>query len=241
MATISERRAILEDKQKRELQTLEREGQILDLLPPSLPIPLLSNISVKRGNTAWVSFREPSYGETGPSGAEILTALEAHGLTYCPLALFKPRSWRAGAWPKATGYPYGAPSSATDIGRSSYEIVDEHDLAPLYVRSEQYTGAKAIAFYQAGDWQLQVCVPVKGAMVGARRVETRGDWHYERGSARVHFPQHWHALGNAAATIHSAKGYVDTEKGLSGVIYWTPTGSGDMSPAEMLREMESQP
>ncbi len=225
---IKNKRAALEARHRAEVERLNKEEDILCRLPQHLPAPTIANI---KGHTAWVSFPDliafsyrPPAGEY--TGADMLNELEKHhNVEWLTLGLFKPKGYAAS--PHAKGrYPYG------------YEIESEEDIAPLYVQPEQHSAGKAVAHYQVGPWHLRVAVPCNKARLSAKRIESRGNWRFERGSGRVHFPDSWHSLGNAKALLKAARCSVVTDQGLMGSVYWSLTGDDTLTPAEMLRELE---
>lgn len=212
--------------------------EILSMLPPDLPAPTISNETDKGKPTAWLSFRR-DYGDTRP-GSWFLAQLEAAGFKTLPATLAQYGTWRRS--PK--------PGLQTDLPETSSRdtLTDSEPIAPVWIVPCQHCGPDAIAYYEKDGLTFRVSVPAPSSVgIHARRVETLGDWHYERGSGRLRYPEAWHSVHDADGQpvtqicAHS-RAYVDTEKGVSGAIYFTPfldQVDFPMTGAQFLAALES--
>lgn len=194
------------------------EAIALPMLPPDMPAPTISNGTDKDKPNVWLTFRRP-YGDERP-GSAFLAELESAGFKTLPATLAKYGDWRRTV---KLGLQDQIPETS-----SRSELVDSEPIAPIWVVPCQHCGTDAIGFYEKDGITFRVTVPgPKGVYVHAHRVETHGDWHFERGSAKLRYPDGWHAVTDSSLTpiaqvsIHS-RAYVDTEKGISGAIYFTP-------------------
>lgn len=224
--TIKTELAAMDEHIKKTLREMETRRDVLTTLAATiaeLPPPSISNESDRAffgARGAWLSWSAPYYGETF-TGADILRGLEAAGFAPLPVTLCTWDRYRAQAEP-------GAQSDIPET-KGRYTLTDTTPIAPLWIELNGHTGAEARAFYRAGDRLYKVSVPMPAgiAAVTARRVETRGDWHYDRGSARLSFPSAWHAIGpddgeKVAGLAAQSRAYVDTDQGISGAIYFEP-------------------
>lgn len=247
--TVSDKLAALEAERERFEQQQAAERAILEALPADLPAPTISNTRCNFFGIpgAHLSWGAPYFGETGPSGSEILATLEAIGFEPLPATLCRWDDYR----------PYPEPGAVEDIPEKKrpapawrYTLTDATPIAPLWVipRQHGHGGPDARAYYRHGGriYLVKVAAPPTGG-VYARRVETRGSWYYERGTARLLIPDAWHAIriesGEAVAGISSGSGaWVDTEQGISGAIYFEPyTEQREFpcTPAELLAILEA--
>ena len=219
------------------------EAQILGELPPALPCPGVSNESPRAffGKPgAWVSFYR-HYGEDWRS-SDVLAQFEAGGFQPLAVTLCKWDNYRMTAEP-------GAQDELPDT-KGRYKLTDSVPLAPLWVVPEQHTGTHSSCYYRSpAGLILKVAVPGPAlASIHARRRERPGDWWYESGTGKLHFPQSWHdALraedGQSVATVAAqSRAYVDTQQGLSGAIYFAPhveQAAFPLTPSAMLAILEN--
>lgn len=126
------------------------------------------------------------------------------------------------------------------------KLSDVEPIAPLWVTPCQFTGVEAMAFYRIGDrvYKVTVRAPLQ-VHLSCRRVETPGNWHFE-GPCTVQFPKEWHAIyaqdgTECVANISThTRGFRDTDKGISGAVYWTPNVEQAeflLTPAQMLAQL----
>lgn len=204
---------------------LAYKDRLLRMLPGELPLPSISNIEPPRETSrtqeagrvnAWLSFSQ-SKGR----GSEVLLAMEARGWQTLPATLAKYGMYRRRPM---VGLQQGLPEMA-----HNQHLEDSEPIAPLWVEPCQFTEPSAEAFYQAPDGLVcRVHVPSPRAYVGARRVDFKGGWRYERSSGYVWYPLAWKSVAPAddetplTQVCRHSRGYVDTEQGLSGAIYFTP-------------------
>lgn len=227
------------------VRTLETRRSILLDLPPGMATPTISNTTDTPGAAephGWLSWRGPLryYGAPeGPSGADMLQALEAAGWQPSPLTLCQYGTWRRSVLP-------GLADEVPEVRRRD-TLKDTTPIAPLWIEPNQHTGPEAHAFYRAPGgrlYRLSVAGP-SGAAVYARRKEARGDWHFESGTARPVFPEWWHGAICEVANIGShTRAYVDTPQGVSGAIYFEPHTEQDafpLTPSQLLRLLEARP
>lgn len=241
MATVRDRLAALDTEAEKLQRRLALEREVYSALPPELTAPTVSNEQTKFFDRpgVWLSWSAPLYGEPTISGSDILSALEQAGFTPMPVTVCKWADWRVIA----------EPGAAEDIPDTKHRdtLKDITPAAPLWIVPEQHTGTKACAFYERGGRVFKVSVPGPSrALVTARRKEIHGTWYYERGTARLSFPESWHAVRTAdgesvAGISQHSRAYVDTEQGISGAIYFEPYTEQDafpLTPAGMLRVLE---
>jgi len=230
----------LRAKHERELQAIQAEEAIAALLPASLKLPCISNITDEEGEPhAWLSF-SPEYSADGKQFAlSVFTELEKAGFAPVPASLCKWDNYRRSVSP---GLTTDIPATKRGSFRSNYELKDVTAIAPLWVTPCQYTGVEAKAFYSLNGRIYKVSVKAPLAVhLSCRRSEIRGDWHYE-GPCTVHFPKAWHSVhtpqGESVANISAhAQGYKDTDKGISGNVYWdslTEQQDFPLTPAQFL-------
>jgi hypothetical protein len=239
--TVADKLAEYDAKIEAAVSRLERERDVLRALPADMECPVVSNERGDAGELAawlaWRSYRKFNYSDAATrSGADILAALEGAGWVPLPATLCQYGSWRRSPRPGA------ADDMPATNGRD--ELRDTEPIAPVWLAPNPHTDTEAIAFYRAPDGRLfRVCVEgPAGVYIHARRVEYRGDWHYE-GPARIVFPDWWHAAIADHANIGAhTRGYVDTPQGLSGVVYFQPHGEQTEfpSPATFLRMLEAK-
>lgn len=220
---------------------------ILAELPASLPQPTISNESTRAffGQPgAWVSFSS-HYERDYPKGSEILAAIEAAGFVPMAVTLCKWGDYRRTPEP---GLQSGIPEVKTWGTRMEYKLTDSEAVAPLWLNPNPFTGTEAHAYYRAPSGMV-LKVRVQGPArcnIQARRKEYVGGWYYERGSARLAFPDSWHSVeheGQPVLNVAKNSGaQVDTEQGISGQLYFTPIAHEQaefpMSPAMLLAALE---
>lgn len=204
--------------------------------------PIISNVKAAPQITdehGWLSFRGPSYDPDHKwNPVAILEALEAASWTQCPASLCKWDNYRAAP---ERGLQSEIPETKPGCFGSTYTLGDCSPIAPIWIRPCQHMGPEAVVFMRAPDgrnFRVQVAIrPI--ATIYATQHEYKGGWHYERGTARLHFPEEWHSLTHA--TIHQdSRAWVDTEQGISGAIYFAPHGEQTAWPikaSEFLREL----
>lgn len=219
--------------------------RILSELPAHLPAPTISNEKKAGRLHAWVSWRSMDYAPEGePKPREILAALEAAGFKWLPASLAKYGSYRRSVH---VGLCDELPE---EYSRS--KLQDCEAIAPLWLNASMgggYDSCEALAFYMSPSG-IVLRVSVKGPRVfgaTARRVEYRGDWYYETGSARLRYPEAWHSVTTPSdetpitqIAAHSGA-YRDTEKGVSACLYFTPflePQDFPLSPAQFLARLE---
>lgn len=236
---ISDQLAALEEKKRNAQTRIDWIQRIASELPGTLPSPTISNESERAffdQPGAWVSFSR-SYGETW-KGSEILAQLEGAGFVPIAVTLCK--------WDDYRKHTEPGEQDAIPEKKGRYTLTESAPLAPLWLNPCQHTGTSAYAFYRSpAGLLLKVCVP--GPMqcrISAKRIEPLGTWYYERGTARLHFPQEWHdcmrtEAGETVATIaKDSRAWVDTEQGISGNIYFEPyteQAEFPLTPSAMLR------
>lgn len=247
--TVADKLAALEAKRERFEQQQAAERAILEALPDDLPAPTISNTRCNFFGTpgAFLSWHAPYFGETGPSGSEILATLEAHGFEPLPATLCRWDYYRPNPEP---GAAEDIPETKRPMPALLYTLQDATPIAPLWIIPFQHGHGdpKARAYYRHAGRIYQVTVAAPRAVgVYARRVESRGSWRYERGTARLIIPDAWHAIrtesGEAVAGVSSGSGaWVDTEQGISGAIYFEPYTEQrefPLTPAELLAILEA--
>lgn len=243
--TVDEARAALADELAKVTSRLDVQGALLAQLPADLPAPTLSNEHTHYFGTpaAWLSWSSWP-GAATPGGWTILDAIERAGWQPLPVTLAKWGSWRALPEP---GLLDELPET-----KNRDTLIDVTPIAPLWIEPNQHTGTEARAFYRTPDAGRIVKISVPGpcaARITAQRVEPRGTWYYKHGTARLIFPDAWHAIrtadGNAVAGIAAqSRAYVDTEQGISGAIYfdvYTEQSDFPLTPAAILRQLEGGP
>lgn len=209
---------------------------VLAELPEDMPAPTVSNLHKDAGQeeSAWISFSSPSHDPEGthdPAG--ILRTLEEAGFVSVPTTLVRWGDYRA--------RPY--PGTAEDAPEKRYRetLTDLWPMCPLWVSPCQHTNPAARTFYRSPSGLLLMVSVDLPRVVGvhAKRVEHRGGWRFERGTAKLHHPDAWHHVymgDESVAGLHAkCCAQVDTEHGVSGVIYWESyVDPFPMSPAAML-------
>jgi hypothetical protein len=215
----------LKERHAQEERKLVAELAILELLPDDLPNkPTISNIRHEpKGDDvhAWMSFRGPAYDPGGKyDPVALLESLERAGFELVPATLCKWAGWRRSTWP---GLMEDVPPQKGGLSGSGDELSDADPIAPVWLEPSQHTQTEARMYLRKGGKLFKVSVDVGGIGVrlSARRKETHGDWYFERGSARVSFPEAWHSHPLCGISQHT-RGYVDTEKGISGALYFQP-------------------
>jgi hypothetical protein len=222
----------------RELAEATAEQRICEMLPESIgKAPTISNHKTPdemgRVPAAWLGFRAPSYDPKQIyNPIALVESLEGAGWKLVPATLVRWDNYRPTVEP---GLQNDQPSTK-QVGRAmTYEFRDSWPIAPVWIEANQHTAAEIWAYMTAPDGTLYLThfdlinLPGCHVYLTAKRNEYRGGWSYERGTARLNFPERWH--GHQAATIDvNSRAWVDTEQGLSGTIYFSPHGGQDEWP-----------
>ena len=222
---MTERIEYLKRQMAKETAELAVKISILETLPDSVPEPTISNMKPDATGDqvfAWLSFHAPSY-DPGNTWAPIavLQALEGAGFVQSPASLCKWGNYRRTTWPALVE---DVPEQkAGSFGRPD-ELTDCDPIAPLWIEPQQHGQCEIRLYMRHGQRLYRIRLDGGHiATVGARQIRRMGGWHFEPNTATVRFPEDWHSLPDA--TIHQAtRGYVDTEQGLSGAIYFAPHG-----------------
>lgn len=215
----------LKAKHAKELAEAQAEESIYAMLPEDIAKgPTISNLRAEPPATephGWLKFSSPSYDpENTWNPVAVLESLERAGWTAVPATLCKWDDYRRSAYP-------GLSESIPETKRGSFghtdKLTDSEPIAPLWIEPQQYGRPEAKLFMRAPDGRLfRVLVDIPGvARLEGRRNEYRGGWSYERGSAKVRFPEEWHGHQYCTISTHT-RAWVDTEQGISGAIYFTP-------------------
>ena len=242
MSTIQEKRDHLEKERRK----LGREEQIISMLPPDLPVSPVITIQdadkIAPGG-AWLSFLR-AYGQKFHS-AEILESFERAGWQPLPVTLVKWSEYR----------PCPVPGADEQIPETvpgpfgGYALTWSEPIAPLWVRPQQHGDCEAGAFYRGPDgfvYRIKVPGP-RACGLSAKRVCLLGDWHFDRATARLHYPDGWHSVfvGQTVVAAVSARSgaHVDTPQGMSGAVYFDlyAEQEGDPrcpTPAQLLRAID---
>lgn len=225
-----------------EIERANTELQIAEMLPESLPAPTISNISKKPGEPfAWLSFH-PEYGQDAKVFAlNVLNTLEQNGAEIVPLTLCRWDDWRRSV---AAGLVEEIPATKPGCFGSTYKLNGAEPIAPLWAEPNQHTKQEVRCFYRIGGKLFKITVEAPVAVhLSCRRVEYHGGWSFD-GPATVHFPESWRTLsanGEPVAKISPhTKAFRDTEQGISGAIYWSPTTDQKafpLTPAAMLAQL----
>jgi hypothetical protein len=234
-------RAAMIDRYRRRRADLDAEQSVLESLPPAAFAgryskgPTLSNVNFAGEHTAWLSWGScicPN--PTNAEAVALLAGLEAAGWKPLPLTLAKYGSWRPDV-------RFGLQDDLPETNRHD-KLSDSWPLAPLYITLAQHMAPEANCWYTdpANGWRYKVTVALpeigNRCRLTARREEFAGGWAYERGSARLEFPQEWHDAirtqeGRCVAGIASStRAYQDTEQGLSGALHFEPWEEQDTFP-----------
>ncbi len=240
--THEERLQELNDAHAKAVRQLELRRDVLAMLPDTLPRPTISNEDSSYFGTpaVWLSWRASLYGEQPRVGSDILAALEASGFAPMAVTACKWDDWRVKAEP-------GAQEAIPDT-KGRYTLKDTTPIAPLWIEPNNHTPPEARTYYQKDGRIYLVTVPAPStACLYARRIERLGDWSYESGSARLRYPDEWHAIrqpnGDSVAGISQlSRAYRDTEQGLSGAIYFEPYTEQEafpLTPSALLRVLEA--
>jgi hypothetical protein len=227
MTTVNERIAELE-KPVRDERAMQLE--ILKMLPGDISAPTISNVKDKPHEEAgWLGFSAPSYDPNNTyNPLKILVALEDGGWKLSPATLVRKDNYR----------PSPEPGLIEDIpdeyGR--YKVTETWVICPVWVTPEQHGKPELRCFMTAPNGKVyyvhvDINLPVR---VSARRKDTMGSWHYERGTARIVQPDNWITLfmGDEPIAQRSVMSYavVDTEQGISATIYWEPNDEQEDFP-----------
>jgi len=237
----------LKERHGKEMAKMQREEAIIASLPDDLPmVPTISNIrSTKRKGRlepdAWLSFSAPSYDpDKTYNPVAILTSLERGGFRLQSASLVKWDDYRRTV---EIGLCEDILEEKPGCFGSTYKLNDIDPIAPVWIGPEQYGNAEMVCFMRhiATGEMYRVSIDLPGGVVGlcATRKEFRGGWHYERGTAKLRFPQSWHGLTHCTISQHT-RAYVDTEQGLSGSIYFMPhdeQSNWPLSASEFLTEL----
>lgn len=232
----------LKERHAKEVAELEAREAICALLPESLKLPTISNISDKGSVYAWLSF-SPDYGQDAKAFAvSVFAELEKAGFTPVSASLCQYARYRRSVYPGVTA----AIPEEKKCGFSAMDkLNDVTAIAPIWVVPCQFTGVTAYAFYEREGrvYRVGVKAPLR-AHLSCRRQEYNGGWRFD-GPCTIHFPQAWHSLhtpeGESVANISAhTRGYRDTEQGISGAIYWDSLTEQDafpITPAQMLAQL----
>jgi hypothetical protein len=240
MTTTPNRINELKAKHAAELAELEKREAIYAMLPESIKLPTISNVSDGPVH-AWLSF-SPEYGQDAKAFAlSIFTELEKAGAKPLPASLCQWDSYRRSV---SVGHVDSIPSEKPGYGFTArpQKLNDIDAIAPLWVTPCQYTGVEAKAFYELGGkvFKVSVKAPLR-THLSCRREEYPGGWRFY-GPCTIQFPSAWHSIhtpeGESVANISQhTRGYRDTEQGISGDIYWMPLTEQDafpLTPAQFL-------
>lgn len=236
----------LRERQKRERKEMRAELAIVAALPPGIPRPTISNIQLKDdprndGVFAWLSWSIPyEHQRNGIAWSlGVFQALESISAQPVQATLCKWDNYRPSVSP---GGQNDHPSEKPDWGHRTKKLTDSWPIAPLWVSPCQHTGNEARCFYRIDGkiFKVSVDIPLP-VRLSCRRVEFPGGWRFD-GPAQLHFPQHWHDIhdknGQSVAQIDkNTRAFRDTDQGISGAMYWAPTGTQDdfpMTPAQFL-------
>lgn len=245
--TPADRLKELQARHEEAVRTLEAESAILAILPETIKSPTISNIgsSYLAGMRvyAWLSFDTYRTHNCEP-GSLILRALEEAGFRAVATTLCRWAQYRAAPQP---GLIEDIPE--TRGTRHVDTLTNAKPIAPLWLDLSNH-GQAAHTFYHGPDGKIyKVSVMAPSAVhVTARRIEFPGGWRYERGTARLSYPQSWHSLymkGDETPVTQIAKdsrAYVTLEQAIDGSLYFTPlTEQADfpLSPADMLEQLEA--
>lgn len=233
----------LKERHAKELAELENRERIAAMLPDSLSIPTISNITQKENQPyAWLSF-SPDYGTDAKAFAiSVFVELEKAGFKPMPVSLCKWGNYRRST---SFGTVESIPSEKRGCFGSTDKLTDVDAIAPLWVEPCQFTGVEARAYYEKDGkvFKVSVKAPLR-AHLSCRRVENMGGWRFD-GACSVNFPQDWHSIyaegGDCVANISQhTRGYRDTEQGISGTIYWQPNveqSEFPLTPAQFIAQL----
>lgn len=240
METIAEALAASEARRAAGQTREDWVTRILSELPADLPAPTISNEGEKAMDGqpgAWASFSR-DYGEKW-QGSEIFASLERAGFKTMPATLAQYGKYRRGVHP---GLQTEIPE---EYSRS--KLTDCEPIVPVWLVPSCFGEGDAVAFYRSpAGLLLRVKVsPPAGIGMHATRKNIRGGWYYERGTAKLRYPEAWHSVHDASGNLVSqicvhSRAYVDTEHGISGAIYFTPfldQSDFPMTAAEFLKAL----
>jgi hypothetical protein len=212
------------------------EDGIIAMLPDDLPkAPTISNVHAEAHclePCAWLGFSGPSYDPDNKwNPVAVLESLERAGWKQMPASLCQWDDYRRSPeFGLCEAIPDKKPGGFS--GRA-YELKDVSPIAPLWIKPEQYCQPEATVFMQAPDGRAFHVYIGLGSRhnigLTAKRLEFRGGWHYARGSAGLRFPKEWHGLEHCTISEHT-RAWVDTDQGISGVIYFAPHGEQSAWP-----------
>ena len=238
MQTVRDKLAAMEQKDaERELII-----SILRELPHGMPAPTVSNVRTSEKPlepVAWLSWQSYDPDKTFDP-VDVLLTLNDAGWQTLPATLVQWDDYRPGV-------EFGLMKDIPDT-KGRYKLSDCWPVAPVWITPEQHTGCKAKCFLRSPSgrvFRVAITLPGLACHVWARRKEFRGGWSYERGTARITHPEHWHTLqteqGESVARLHVKTGaQVDTEQGISAQVYWEPLTEQDDFPwsaCDMLRRI----
>lgn len=232
----------LKEKHAAEMAELQARERIAAMLPESLKLPTISNVSEKGQVHAWLSF-SPDYGTDAKAFAlSVFTELEKHGAKPLPVSLCQWGNYRRSVM---AGTVESIPNEKRGCFGSTDKLTDVDAIAPLWVEPCQFTGVEAKAFYELGGkvFKVHVKAPLQ-AHLSCRRMEYQGGWRFD-GACSINFPQSWHSIytegGDCIANISQhTRGYRDTEQGISGTIYWQPLTEQEsfpLTPAQFIAQL----
>lgn len=203
----------LKKRHEDEIARFHLEKQLVGELPT---MPTISNLNSKflanKDVTAWFSFTCPSYDPDNKwNPVKVLQDMEEAGWEVVPTSRVKWDNYRE----------CFEPGLCDDIVlRGTYKkLTSKEPILPYWVEPCQFTKPDFNLYMKRNDKTVRVCVHIPGtATIHARRIESIGDWYYERGTCTVGVPPSWHKIDHVDTR---SKGYVDTEKGISGRIWFT--------------------
>lgn len=247
MGTVAKTLSELDEQRRRALARFDLIAAILTTLPGELPAPTVSNETseIFGRPSAWLSFKWLALASEARAGAAltgsaILAQLETAGFEPLPLSLCKWGSWRAMPEPLAV--------DEVPETKNRDTLRDVSPLVPLLLEANNHTPPEARTFYRRDGRIFRVHVPgPQWFRVEARRHETRGSWYYEHSTARLIYPADVETIQTAegesiAQRAAFSRAYVETEQGLSGVLYWEPIAHEQLAfpltPAAFLALLE---
>jgi len=228
-------------RQRRAEREAEIERSILFSLPHYLPMPTISNESDTAffdQPGAWVSWRRDNRDDW--TSLWVLEALEENDFKPVPACLVRWDNYRRTVEP-------GRMEAIPEVkhpGRNQYKLTDSAQVMPLWLEANRFTGSEIHTFYRSPEGMLlKIGLPGPSSVrVQARRIESLGDWRYDKRTAQIVYPQEWHSVENADGTVianinENTGAVCFTEQGLDGRVLFTPLVEVDEqpTPAEFYR------